>query len=178
LANLHKTEIVSVIGLQAPQGFAAKVRQLNGTRPEAVEILLNPGNPFENRFIGFGSDSDSALWGLAGVTNTVLSGLLDIGKGVSKELIVADWSNVSAPLIISVSNDGEIVRADRPEPLAGDLLLLLKGKKTSALGTCPVCGRFFERLRKDQLCDNRRCRDALRQRKFRGAHRRARTQAP
>jgi hypothetical protein len=173
LANLHKAEIASASdGGARSKGFAAKVRQLKQPRPEGVEILLNPRNPLYDRLIGFGNDPDTCLWGLAGVANSLLSELSGVPKGVSKEIVVADWSNFSAPLLLNVSNTGEITQAYRPEPLASDLLSLFKGKKTGALGTCPVCRKLFERLRRDQLCDNRRCRDAYRQRRFRTKHRR------
>jgi len=168
LANTHKAEIASASDRESgATGFAAKVRRLKGPRPDSVEILLNPSNPFRDRLIGFGDDLDTCMWGLAGVANSVLSGLSAVREGDSKEIVVADWSSFKAPLILNVSTGGEIVQAYRPEPLASDLLSLLKGRKASALGTCPVCGRLFERLRRDQQCDNRRCRDAYRQRRFR-----------
>jgi hypothetical protein len=172
LANLHKAAIASAAdGGARSRGFAAKVRQLKRPRPEGVEILLNPSTPFHDRLIGFGNNPDDCLWGLAGVANSLLSELSSVRKGVSKEIVVADWSNFRAPLILDVTNAGEVAQAYRPEPLA-DLLSLLKQKKTSALGTCAVCGNLFEPLRRDQQCDNRRCRDAYRQRRFRSRQRR------
>jgi hypothetical protein len=172
LANLYKTELISLsVPESGHKGFAAKVSQLKGPRPEGVEILLNPRGPLADRLIGLGNDPDTCLWGLAGVANSLFSGLSDVPEGISKEIVVADWSDFRAPLILAVSNRGEIAQAYRPEPLASGLLSLLKGKKASALGTCPVCGKLFERLRRDQQCDNRRCRDSYRQRRFRETRR-------
>jgi hypothetical protein len=70
-------------------------------------------------------------------------------------------------LCLSVSTSGKVAEAYRPEPLASDLLSIIRGKSVDTLGACPICKKLFERLRKDQRCDNRRCRDAYRQRRYR-----------
>jgi hypothetical protein len=119
--------------------------------------------------VGVGSDPDKYLWGLAGVTDSVLSKVseLDESQQFPKEVIFADWTAFAAPLILSVSRSGEVAEAYRPEPLVNDLLSIIRGKSVATLGTCPICKNLFERLRKDQKCDNSRCRDAYRQRRHR-----------
>jgi hypothetical protein len=118
--------------------------------------------------VGVGSNPDKYLWGLAGVTNSVLSKISELGEAQQfpKEVVVVDWTTFAAPLILSISASGEVAEAYRPEPLA-DLFLIIKGKGVDTLGTCPICKKLFERLRKDQKCDDSRCRDAYRQRRYR-----------
>lgn len=170
LANLHAA--VLSLGSDSPvpnQGFADKVRRLEGPPPEGIDVLLNPQDPLRDWLIAFGNERDQCLWGLAGVANSLLSKLSGLrnAKNPPQEIIVADWSKFTAPLLVSVSPSGTIEKAYRPEPLADDLLPLLRGKNVSRVGTCPICGRLFQRLRRDQQCDNRRCRDTYRQRRFR-----------
>jgi hypothetical protein len=174
LANLHKAALPSVGHARAgTKGFAEQVRKLKGPRPEGVGILLEPSDPLNDRLIGWGNDPDQCLWGIAGVANSVLSKLAGLGEawGPSKEIVVADRSTFTAPLLLSVSAAGKVEQAYRPEPLANDLLSVVRGKNVAAIGICPMCEKFFQRLRRDQKCDNRRCRDAYRQRLFRVRHR-------
>ncbi len=170
LANLHAAELPSALGPASPnKGFADKVRRLEGPRPEGIDVLLNPQDPFRDRLIAFGNEPNQCLWALAGVTSSLLSELSKLREAgkLPNEITVADWSDFTAPLLLSVSSSGTVEKAYRPEPLASDLLSLLQGKKIDAIGACPVCGKLFQRLRKDQQCDNRHCRDAYRQRRFR-----------
>lgn len=81
-------------------------------------------------------------------------------------------SEFAAPLILFVSDAGEVIKAYRPEPLANGLMTLLKGRNAKLVGKCSVCGKLFQRLRRDQKCDIRRCRDTLRQRRHRARVRR------
>lgn len=175
MANLHAAELPSALSPARPnKGFADKVRRLEGPRPEGIDVLLNPQDPFRDWLMASGNEPDKCLWDLAGVARSLLSNLSELRKAraLPKEIIVAAWSNFIAPLLLSVSSSGTVEKAYRPEPLASDLLPLLRGKKIDAIGTCPVCGKLFQRLRKDQQCDNRHCRDRYRQRRFRAARRR------
>ncbi len=174
LANLHKAALPSLGNtLCGNKGFADQVRKLKGPRPEGIGILLDPSDPLNDRLIGLGNDPDQCLWAIAGVANSVLSNLagLDVARRRSKEIVVADWSKFTAPLILSVSAAGKVEQAYRPEPLANDLLSVVRGKNAGAVGVCPICERLFQRLRRDQKCDNRRCRDAYRQKLFRARQR-------
>jgi hypothetical protein len=150
-------------------GFAQRARRLAGPRPPSVILLLNRRDPLSDRLIGWGDDPDKCLWGLAGVAVSVLSELSELQrkKNMSREIIIADWSHFTAPLIMFVASTGKITEARRPEPLATELLPLLLGRNVRTLGMCPVCGKLFERLRRDQQCDTRACRDTYRQRRFR-----------
>ena len=173
LANFYGAELQAAPDSNSPSnGFADKVRELEGPRAEGVDILLNPTNPIHDRLIGFGNDPDRCLWNLAGVANSVLSSLSGVRMGAAKEMVIADWSEFAAPLILSVSDAGEIIKAYRPEPLASGLMTLLKGRNAKLVGKCSVCGRLFQRLRRDQKCDSERCRDTLRQRRHRARVRR------
>jgi hypothetical protein len=165
LANLHQLALGSA-SPSVSKGFAQKVRKLKGQLPEGVSILLNPTNPIHDRLIGFGNDPDHCLWGIAGVANSLLSGLASLSGTAkqTKEIVIADWSKFVAPLIVSVTAAGQIERAYRPDPLSDDLLPAVREKSVGALGACPVCDRLFQRMLRDQKCDNRRCRDAYRQR--------------
>jgi len=101
----------------------------------------------------------------------VVSNIVEVhaaGK-LPKEIIIADWSKFAAPLLLRLSAAGQIELADRLNPL-DDLLALLRGKSAATLGSCPVCAQLFERLRRDQKCDHRICRDTYRQRLFRQRH--------
>lgn len=150
------------------KGFADQVRKLKGPRPEGIGVLLDPSDPLNNWPIGLGNDPDQCLWGIAGVANSVLSTLAEVASARrSKEIVVVDWSKFSAPLVLSVSAAGKVEQAYRPEPLANDLLSVVRGKNLAAIGVCPICAKLFQRLRRDQKCDDRHCRDAYRQRLFR-----------
>ena len=177
LANLHRQELPSAPAPLRPNpGFAGRVRRLRGPRPEAIGIVLNPKGPWRDLLIGLDDDPDQCLWRLASVANSILSNLSGLREAVQfpKELILADWSNFTAPLILRFSGSRTVKEAYRPEPLSSGLLALLKRKNVDLLGTCPICGKLFQRLRRDQACDNRRCRDTLRQRRFRASQLRSR----
>ena len=91
LANLYQQELPGVGDpLAGNRGFAARVRKLKGPRPRGVELLLNPREPFRARLIAWGDDPDKCLWAIAGVANSVLSNLAQLGTGgrLPKELIV------------------------------------------------------------------------------------------
>ena len=151
------------------RGFSNKVGKLRGPRPEGVDALLSPRDPVRDLMVRAGNDPDKCLSGLAGVAYSILSKMSELGeaKQFPKEVVFADWSNFAAPLILVVSRSGKIAEAYRPEPLANDLLSIVEGRGVETVGTCPICKKLFERLRKDQKCDNRRCRDAYRQRRYR-----------
>jgi hypothetical protein len=174
LANLHKEELPSVgNALSGPARFADLVRKLKGPRPESLGVLLSPTDPLRDKLIALDNDPDVCLWGIAGVAHSVLSALAELNspREQGKEIIVADWSQFTAPLILSVSAAGKVERADRPEPLI-DLLSVVREKNVDVLRVCPVCEKLFQRLRQDQKCDDRHCRDAYRQRLFRVRQRR------
>jgi hypothetical protein len=176
LANLHKTELVHVTDLNsASKGFADKARKLKGPPPEAVDILLGGDAELHRNFVRVGNDPDKSIWGLAGVTNAVLSEMASPHESRKPpyNVVVADWSGFIAPLILSVSATGVITDAERFEPLAR-LLALLRERNISSIGCCPVCGMLFERLRRDQACDTTRCRDVHRQRRKRRTQRKGR----
>jgi hypothetical protein len=165
LVNLHRTHQPA-----CSSGFTDKVRLLGGPTPAPVETLLNP-DCWLDLLIAAGSDPDQCLWELAGVADSVLSKIVEshaAGK-LPKEILVADWSKFAAPLLLRVSAAGQIERADHLNPL-DDLLALLRGESAASLGICPVCAKLFERLRRDQKCDIKRCRDTYRQRLFRQRH--------
>ena len=167
LANLHRLVLPTVSDpITGKPGFSIDVGELGGPRPEGVDTLFGRG---DQPLAGAGIDPDRYLWGLAGVADSVLSKISELGEArkFSTEVVIADWSTFDAPLILAVSQAGEVVEAYRPEPLGNDLLSIIKGRNVCNLGTCPVCKRLFERMRKDQKCDNRRCRDAYRQRRHR-----------
>jgi hypothetical protein len=170
LANLHRQDLRTVSDpIAGNKGFSDKVRKLRGPRPEGVDALLSPSDPMRDLLVRAGNDPDKCLWGLAGVADSVLSKISELceAKHFPKEVVFADWLTFAAPLILSVSASGKVDEAYRPEPLANDLLSTIRGKSVATLGTCPICKNLFERLRKDQKCDNRRCRDAYRQRRYR-----------
>ena len=170
LANLHRQVLPTVSGsIAGNKGFSDQVGKLKGPRPEGVAALLGPRYQMRDLLVGVGSDPDKYLWDLAGVTDSVLSKVSELGESQQfpKEIIFADWTAFAAPLILFVSTSGEVAEAYRPEPLVNDLLSIIRGKSVATLGTCPICKNLFERLRKDQKCDNRRCRDANRQRRYR-----------
>jgi hypothetical protein len=170
LGNLYLQEVPTVKDSTVGNpGFAQRVRRLAGPRPRSVNLLLNRRDPLSDRLIALGDDPDRCLWGVAGVAVSVLSELSELQrkKSMSREITIADWSRFTAPLILSVASTGEITEAHRPEPLATDLLPLLLRRNVRTLGVCPVCGKLFERLRRDQQCDTRACRDVYRQRRFR-----------
>src|SRR5271169_1454236 len=162
LSNLYLQELPTIAGpTVGSPGFAQRVRRLTGPRPQSVNLLLNPSDPVSDRLIALGDDPDQCLWGIAGVALSVLSSLSELQrkKNISQEIVIADWSHFTAPLIVFVASTGEITKAHRPEPLATDLLTLLLKKNVRTLGVCPVCRTLFERLRRDQQCDTRACRD-------------------
>jgi hypothetical protein len=170
LANLHRQVLPTVSDpIAGNKGFSDQVGKLKGPRPEGVDALLRPRYQIRDRLVGFGSDPDKYLWGLAGVTNSVLSKISELGEAQQfpKEVIVVDWTTFAAPLILSVCTSGKVTKAYRPEPLVNDLLSIIRGKSVHTIGTCPICKKLFERLRKDQKCDTRRCRDVYRQRRHR-----------
>ena len=178
LANLHRLVLPTVSDpIAGKPGFSSQVGELGGQRPEGVDALFGLG---DQPLTGAGIDPDRYLWGLAGVANSVLSKISELPKiselgdapKFSTEAVFADWATFAAPLTLVVSQTGEVVEAYRPDPLANDLLSIIKGRSVRNLGTCPVCKRLFERLRKDQKCDSRRCRDAYRQRRHRAERRR------
>jgi hypothetical protein len=175
LSNLYLQVLRTVAGpTVGSPGFAQRVRRLAGPRPQSVNLLLNPSDPVSDRLIALGDDPDQCLWGIAGVALSVLSTLSELQrkKNISQEIVIADWSRFTAPLMMSVTSTGEITEAHRPEPLATDLLPLLLRRNVRTLGVCPVCGKLFERLRRDQQCDTRACRDTDRQRRFRAKRQR------
>jgi hypothetical protein len=140
LANLYRLVLPTVSEPTAGnKGFSHKVGQLKGPRPEGVHALLSPGDPMRDGLIGVGSDPDKYLWGLAGVTASVLSKISELGAAQQfpKEVIVPDWTTFAAPLILSVSTSGEVTEAYRPEPLVNDLLAIVRGKSVDTFGTCP-----------------------------------------
>ena len=170
LANLHRQELRSAPEPLLPkQGFANRVRRLRGARPAAIDIVLKPKNPRRQRLIALGRPTDRYLWPLASVANSILSELSGLRRAarLPKEIIVPDWSDSVAPVTLRVSSSGTVEEAYRPEPLGSSLLVLLRGKNIDRLGICPICKRLFQRLRRDQACDNRRCRDTFRQRRYR-----------
>jgi hypothetical protein len=174
LANLHRQDLRTVSDpIAGNKGFSDKVGKLRGPRPEGVHALLSPRDPMRDPMrdllIGVGSDPDKCLWALAGVADSILSKIseLDEAKQFPKEVVFADWSTFAAPLILSVSTSGKVAEAYRPEPLANDLLSIIRGKSVNTIGACPICKKLFERLRSDQKCDSRRCRDIHRQRRYR-----------
>ena len=172
LANLHKRELPQVIDLNsASKGFADKVRKLTGPLPEEVAIVLGAHPPLRHALIVVGNEPDQSTWGLAGVTNALLSELASArdARKLPRDVVIADWSGFVAPLILSISASGVIESAQRSEPLA-KLLDLLRHKTIAIIGSCPVCGMLFERLRRDQTCDTTRCRDIHRQRRNRKTH--------
>jgi hypothetical protein len=172
LANLHRLALPTVSDpIAGKPGFSSLVGELGGPRPEGVDALFGPG---DQPLTGAGIDPDRYLWGLAGVADSVLSKISELGdaRKFSTEVVFADWATFAAPLTLVVSQTGEVVEAYRPEPLVNDLLPIIRGRSVRNLGTCPVCKRLFERLRKDQKCDNRRCRDAFRQQRHRAERRR------
>jgi hypothetical protein len=152
-------------------GFSSLVGELGGPQPEGVDALFGRG---DQPLTGAGIDPDRYLWDLAGVADSVLSKISELGdaRKFSTEVVIADWTAFAAPVTLVVSQAGEVVEAYRPDPLANDLLSIIKGRSVRNLGTCPVCKRLFERLRKDQKSDNRRCRDAFRQQRHRAERRR------
>jgi len=165
LVNLRRTHQAA-----GDSGFADKVRQLEGPTPAPVETLLNP-DCWLDLLIAAGSNPDQCLWELAGVADSVVSKIVEsnaAGK-LPKEILIADWSRFAAPLLLRLSATGQVERADRLNPL-DDLLALLRGQSAATLGICPVCAKLFERLRRDQKCDLRSCRDTYRQRLFRQRH--------
>jgi hypothetical protein len=169
LANLHLQVLPAVSNpIAGNKGFSDQVRKLKGPRPQGVDVLLSPRYQMRDLLVGVGSDPDKYLWGLAGVTNSVLSKISELGEAQQfpKEVVFADWTSFAAPLTLSVSTSGEVAEADRPEPLV-DLLSIIRGMSVNTIGTCPICRKLFERLRSDQMCDSRRCRDTHRQRLYR-----------
>jgi hypothetical protein len=181
LANLHRQEWPSAPApLRPSPGFADQVRRLRGPRPTGIDIVLNPKGPWRDRLIGFGDDPDQCLWRLASVANSILSKLSELREAAQlpKEITIADWSAFTAPLILCISASGTVEEAHRPEPLASGLLVLLKHKNIDMFGTCPICGKLFQRLRRDQACDNRRCRDTFRQRRYRASQLQSRQAVP
>jgi len=149
-------------------GFADRVHQLGGSMPVTVETLLDPGDSWPDMLIASGNEPDQCLWELAGIADSVVSKIVEVhaaGK-LPKEIIIADSPKFAAPLLLRLSAADQIELADRLNPL-DDLLALLRGKSAATLGICPVCVQLFERLRSDQKCDHRICRDTYRQRLFR-----------
>ena len=172
LANLHRLVLPTVSDpIAGKPGFSSLVGELGGPQPEGVDALFGRG---DQPLTGAGIDPDRYLWDLAGVADSVLSKISELGdaRKFSTEVVIADWTAFAAPVTLVVSQAGEVVEAYRPDPLANDLLSIIKGRSVRNLGTCPVCKRLFERLRKDQKCDSRRCRDAYRQRRHRAERRR------
>ena len=170
LANLYRGVLPTASDtIAGEKGFSGQVEKLSGPRPEEVDALFRRRDRPRHLLTGAGNDPDTSLWGLAGVANSILSNMSELGetRKVPTELVIADWSTFTAPVILAISNSGEVVEAYRPEPLVNDLLSILRGKSVRILGTCPICNKLFERLRKDQMCDSRHCRDAHRQRRHR-----------
>jgi hypothetical protein len=172
LANLYQPPLSPPAAQAANHsGFSGKVRRLAGLRPAPIEPLLTPGDPLRNQLVGWGNDPDQYLWALAGIAKSVVSNVVEAHTAAQlpKTITVPQESNFMAPLLLRLSAAGAIELAERPNPL-DDLLALLQGKNAAALGICPICAQLFERLRRDQKCDNRVCRDAYRQRLFRQRH--------
>jgi hypothetical protein len=134
-----------------PDGIAAKALRLRPLedRPPAVDAIL-------------AMRSDDVAWKLARVARSVFVFLAE--RPAARPLL--DWGiSGSSLLAITFARDGawQIERIDPIESLIG----LLRGRNKSSIGKCPVCGRVFERLRKDQKCDLTRCRDVWRKRNWR-----------
>jgi len=172
LANLYQPQLVAAAGQDAGHpGFASKVRRPAGPRPAAIEPLFTPSDPLHDQLVGWGNDPDQYLWDLAGIAKSAISNVVEAHAAgqLPKTIIVPHGSHFMAPLRLRLSAAGQIELADRPNPL-DDLLALLRGQSAAILGICPVCAKLFQRLRRDQKCDNRTCRDTYRQRLFRQRH--------
>jgi hypothetical protein len=175
-ANLQRQESpTSPGGGRSSPGFANRVRRLRGPCPKEIAIVLKPKGPWVDRLIGFGDDPDQCLWRLASVANSILTYLSELSSTkLPAQMTLADWSAFTAPVLLDISRSGTVEKAYRPEPLANSLLPVLERKNINLFGTCPVCGRLFQRLRRDQACDSRRCRDNYRQRRYRESQERRR----
>ena len=170
LANLYRQKLPAVANPEAGDpSFAIKVRTLAGQRPSTIEGVLHQDGRLNDPFATLLNKPNESLWKLAGVANAILSQLCELQAPhkLPKKITIWDWSDFVAPLELSISSDGQVVQAVRPEPLANDLLKLIQGRNVASFGTCPICGRLFERRRRDQQCDRRTCRDTARQRRFR-----------
>src|ERR1700730_3065433 len=99
LANLHRQDLRNVSDpIAGNKGFSDKVGKLSGPRPEGVNALLSPGDPIRDLLIRAGNDPDKCLWGLAGVADSILSKISELGEAnqFPKEVVFADWSNFAA----------------------------------------------------------------------------------
>jgi hypothetical protein len=139
---------------EAPASFAARVRRLkpSGHRPRGLDTFLNhaPGG------------NDECAYRLAQTAREILHRL-------ATEKLRDIWMYAPTPQAAGALEmkvlDGQ-VHMDRIDPIAS-LCALLDGRKANVIGDCRVCGRLFERLRTDQECDTRRCRDTDRKRAYR-----------
>jgi hypothetical protein len=167
LANLYHERVPHSDPNSADPGFSRRVHRLAGPRPHSISVMLDPAGIVDD-LIAWGNDPDQSLWDVAGVANAVLSRLAEPPKParLPLEITLMDWSRVAVPLTLSISAEGRVTQAYRPEPMA-ELLGVIAGKSLNLFGICPVCKKLFQRLRRDQQCDDRRCRDAHRQRRFR-----------
>jgi hypothetical protein len=134
-----------------PQGFAGQVSRLEPFehRPPGLDLFLRAYPP------------DDRAWSLAGIARALFVYLAEDASG---EALVNFTLPSAGVLIARLSSDGacSLQRRDVIDPLID----LLDGRK-DLIGKCPLCGQVFERLRKDQQCDTRRCRDAWRKRDWR-----------
>ena len=98
LANLHRLVLPCVSDpIAGKPGFSSLVGELAGSRPEGVDALFGRG---DQPLTGAGIDPDRYLWGLAGVANSVLSKISELGdaRQFSTEVVFADWTAFAAPL--------------------------------------------------------------------------------
>jgi hypothetical protein len=144
---------------EAPPCFAARLRRLRQSkhRPLGLDQLL----------IRSPLGADKCAYSLAQTTNAVLHRLVslpDLPVELRDVPALAHTEAASGALYMDVLNGR--VGLVRLDPLTS-LCSLLNNKPTHLIGRCPVCGRLFERLRKDQKCDTPRCRDTHRKREWR-----------
>jgi hypothetical protein len=140
-------------------GFAARVLRLepSGHRPPGLDRLFNK-SPL---------GADARAYNLAAIAGSILQGLAtqpDMGEKW-RDIPLHNPTGAGAGAISPVIKEGRI-RIERIDAI-GSLILLLDGQRANLVGQCPICGRLFERLRKDQECDTRRCRDADLKRAYR-----------
>lgn len=145
---------------EAPSGFAAGMRRLrlSNHRPLGLDRLL----------VRSPVGADRSAYRLAQTARAVLAWLAaraDLpGELREAPMLIHDEATSGALLLLDVLNGR--ISLERPDPLSS-LCVLLNDANAHLVGQCPVCDRLFERLRKDQKCDTRRCRDIHRKRQWR-----------
>jgi len=144
---------------EAPASFAARMRRLRLSKhgPMGLDLLL----------LRSPLGADRCAYRLAQTAQGVLGRLAvraDLPVDLRDVPMSAHSEATSGALMMHILNGR--IRLARPDPL-GSLCALLDGAPAHVVGRCPICGRLFERLRKDQKCDSRRCRDAHRKREWR-----------